>query len=111
MPKETVYGGEQFVLDRRTGDEWPLLDTPATAQGEPVCQRGVSVHWGRGVDRIEIGVAMIKTMTGEHLELANDPASGRSTTGAYVHLDQSSLARLIRLLKRAGRQSFGDVPW
>jgi len=111
MPRETVYGGELFVLDRKTGNEWPLLDTPDEARGEPVCQRGVDVHWGRDCDSVEIGVTMLETATGEHVDLCNDPVSGRSTTGAYTHLDQPSLVRLIRTLKRAGRQSFGDVPW
>lgn len=106
MPKETVYGDEQVALDA-DGNEWPLKEIPPGTEVRYV-QRGVSVHWGKDVDSVEIGVSLIETSTGEHL--LSDLPEGL-LTGAFTRLDQQSLARLIGTLRRAGRQAFGPSPW
>lgn len=108
MPRETVYGDEQVALDSE-GNEWPLKEIPPGVDVKYI-QRGVQVNWVRDADLVEIGVAMIETATGEHLR-ENDPVTGRLNTGAFTRVDQQSLARLIRMLKRAGRQAFGESPW
>lgn len=106
MPKEAVYGDEQVALDR-DGNEWPVREIPPGTDVRYV-QRGVSIHWGKDAESVEIGVSLIETSTGEHL--LSDLPEGH-LTGAFTRLDQQSLTRLIRTLQRAGRQSFGANPW
>lgn len=105
MPKETIYGGEAFALEASTRNEYPLLEIPPGTI-YTVCQRGLSVHWGKGVDSVELGVSMVETSSGNHYF-----ESGEPFPGAFTHMDQQSMAAVIRVLKRAARQSFGDVPW
>ena len=105
MPKETIYGGEQFAIEANTRNEFPLLEIPPGTI-YTVCQRGLSVHWGRDVDSIEIGVSMIETSSGSHFF-----ESGEPFPGAFTHFDQQSLARVIKTMQRAGRQAFGTNPW
>ena len=105
MPKETIYGGEQFALERRPGTNSRSLEIPPGTI-YTVCQRGLSVHWGRNVDSVEIGVSTVETSSGSHFF-----ESGEPFPGAFTHFDQQSLARAIKTMQRAGRQAFGASPW
>lgn len=99
MPKETIYGEEQTALDD-AGNEWPLKEIPLDTEVRYV-QRGVAVHWGKGVDWVEVGVALTDSGSGDRI----------GEQGAFTMLDQAALARLIKTLQRAGRQAFGANPW
>ena len=97
MPKEVVYGAHPEFFYRGE-DELPIEDVQI---GEgPIYRRGIIARWdNQGM--VQLATASVTI---------SDPDSERDAN--YVTFtDPRQLADLIRKLKKAGRQAFGESEW
>lgn len=100
MPKEVVYGGHPEFFYR--GEDELQVDEIRVGEG-PIFRRGVIVRWDHlgGHGLVQLATATVCT---------SDPDSEKDAN--YVSVDDPrQLADLIRKLKKAGRQAFGESEW
>lgn len=102
MPKEIVKDDGGIYLKTADGNEYKAGSKEAKALEKKGVgkyrQRGVHVGWAKQ-QYVEIGVA--------EFNISNE----EPTDGHFVTVDRAGLNRLIKSLKRAGRQVFGEDEW
>lgn len=102
MPKEIVKDSSGVYLKTDDGNEYQAGSEKAKELEKKGVgkyrQRGVHVGWAKH-QYVEIGVTEFNVSNEEY------------TLGQFVTLDRAGLNRLIKNLKRAGKQVFGEDEW
>lgn len=94
MPKEITYGDSPEYMLREDGNEVLASEQPPGG-GQAVLQRGVHIGWSRN-KYVEIGVGPFMIATNE------------SAGAQYASFDRDGLNRIIRSLRKARDQAYGQ---
>ena len=96
MPKEITYSSDPAFMRREDGSEVLASEQPP-GTGQSVIQRGVHVGWSR-MQHVEIGVS----------EFDRSTESPYIDAGMFTSLEREGINRLIRSLRKARDQAFGQ---